>query len=47
MLSYKSNKNIKSFLVRAKLPSLNCENEVTPLNEFALDYTPFPMPDSH
>ena len=47
MLSYKSNGNIKSFLVREKLPSLNCESVITPLNEFALDYTPLSMPDSH
>ena len=30
MLSYKTNKNIKHFLVRARLPSLDCHTEATP-----------------
>ena len=42
MLSYKTNRNIKSLLVKAKLPSLDCQTEATPLNEFILEYTPFP-----
>ena len=47
MLSYKSNKNIKSFLIHAKLQSrsLDCDNETTTLKEFGLEYTP--LPDSH
>ena len=40
MLSYKSNKNVRSLLVRAKLPPLDCDNEATTLNEFELEYTP-------
>ena len=40
LLAYKSNKNIKSFLVRAKLPSLDCITETTPLSKLSLEYTP-------
>ena len=46
MLSFKSNKNMKSFLVRARLPSLDCDPKASPLHEFALEYTPLPMPNS-
>ena len=42
MLSYKSNKNLKSFLVRAKLPSLDCTTETTPTSNLTLEYTPIP-----
>ena len=45
MLSYKTNKNIKHFLVRARLPSLDCHTEATPLNQYSLEYTPLPTPD--
>ena len=43
MLSFK---NIKSFLVRARLPSLDCDPKASTLHEFALEYTPLPMPNS-
>ena len=46
MLSFRSNKNIKSLLVRARLPSLDCDPEAPPLHEFALEYTPLPTPNS-
>ena len=40
MLSFKTNRNIKSYLVKSKLTqSLDCHNETTPLNNFPLDYT--------
>ena len=42
MLSYKSNKNVRSLLVRAKLPSLDCDNEAATINEFEFEYTPLP-----
>ena len=43
MLVYKTNKNIKSSLVRAKLPSLTGEKN-TDINSvnLALEYTPIP-----
>ena len=40
MLAYKANKNIKSFLVRAKLPSLDCNIKTNPLSSLPLEYTP-------
>ena len=46
MLSFRSNMNIKSLLVRARLPSLDCDPEAPPLHEFALEYTPLPTPNS-
>ena len=46
MLSFRSNKNIKSLLVGARLPSQDCDPEVSPLHEFALEFTPFPMLNS-
>ena len=46
MLSFRSNKNIKSLLVRARLPSLDCDPEAPPLHEFALQYSPLPTPNS-
>ena len=43
MLAYKSNKNIKSFLVRSKLPpSLDCINKTDLPNNVSLEYTPIP-----
>ena len=42
MLSFKTNKNIKSFLVRARLPSVDCHTEASPLNQFTLEYTSLP-----
>ena len=49
MICFNTNKNIRSFLVRAKLPSLDCdiEAQAPPLQEFALKYTPLPMLNSH
>ena len=39
MLSFKTNKNIKSYLVKSKLTqSPDCHNEATSLNDFPLDY---------
>ena len=46
MLSYKSNRNIRSFLVRAKLRSLDRNLETPPSQDLALEYNPFPMPNS-
>ena len=40
MLAYKANRNIKSFLVRAKLPSLDCNTETHPPSSLPLEYTP-------
>ena len=40
MLAYKSNKNLKSFLVRSKLPSLDCNIETTPIGNLTVEYTP-------
>lgn len=41
MLAYKSNRNIKSFLVRAKLPSsLDCTIKTNPSSNLSLEYTP-------
>ena len=40
MLAYKSNRNLKSFLVRAKLPSLDCTIETTPTSNIRVIYTP-------
>ena len=40
MLAYKSNRNLKSFLVRAKLPSLDCAIETTPTSNLRVEYTP-------
>ena len=40
MLAYKANRNIKSFLVRAKLPSLDCNIETHPPSSLPLEYTP-------
>ena len=44
MLTFKSNRNIKSYLVRAKLPSLDCHT--TPLSsiEFPLNFSPNTIP---
>ena len=47
MLSFKTNKNIKSFLVRAKLSSLDCDTEAPLLHEFSLEYTPVPGLNSY
>ena len=49
MLCFNTNKNMRSFLVRAKLPSLDCDTEAQAplLQEFALKYTPLPMLNSH
>ena len=43
MLSYKS---ISSFLVQAKLKSLDQNMETPPSQDLALEYNPFPMPNS-
>ena len=40
MLAYKSNRNLKSFLVRAKLPSLDCTIETNPTSNLRVEYTP-------
>ena len=40
MLAYKSSKNLKSFLVSAKLPSLDCTIETTPTSNLRVEYTP-------
>ena len=40
MLAYKSNKNLKSFLVRSKLPPLDCNIETTPIGNLTVEYTP-------
>ena len=43
MLCYRTNKNIRTHLVKSKLtPSLDCVVEATPLKEFSLDYTSLP-----
>ena len=43
MLSFKTNRNIKSYLVKSKLTlSLDCQTEATSLNDFPLDYTSLP-----
>ena len=42
MLSFTSNRNIKSVLVKSKLPSLGCRTEVSTLNHFGLEFTPIP-----
>ena len=39
---FKTNKNIKSILVRARLPSLACHTEASLLNQFTLEYTSLP-----
>ena len=40
MLAYKPNKKLKSFLVKSKLPSLNCNIETTPIGNLKIEYTP-------
>ena len=40
MLTDKSNKNLKSFLVKSKLPSLDCNIETTPIRDLKIKYTP-------
>ena len=40
MLSLKTNRIMKSYLVKLKLTQfLDCQNETTPLNDFPMDYT--------
>ena len=42
LLAYKSNKNLKSFLVRAKLPSLDRNSETELPSDLSLEFTPIP-----
>ena len=42
LLAYKSNKNLKSFFVRAKLPSLDRNSETELPSDLSLEFTPIP-----